>query len=122
MNVGSKIKELRQNKGWTQEKLAIESGISRVSIGNYERGDRVPPTDVSIKIAKAFDVSLNEIFGWTNEEVLAREVKLLEQIQLNFGKDVPKLLENYLLLNEKGKKKALEYLIDLSDNDKYTRT
>ncbi|MCW8895363.1 helix-turn-helix transcriptional regulator [Sulfurimonas sp.] len=36
--IGQKIKELRKDKGFTQEQLATISGISRVTLGKLERG------------------------------------------------------------------------------------
>ncbi|HEY7888953.1 MAG TPA: helix-turn-helix transcriptional regulator [Steroidobacteraceae bacterium] len=37
---GKRITALRKAKGWSQEKLALESGISRSYIGGVERGQR----------------------------------------------------------------------------------
>ncbi|HEV2271381.1 MAG TPA: helix-turn-helix transcriptional regulator [Steroidobacteraceae bacterium] len=37
---GKRIAVLRKAKGWSQEKLALESGISRSYIGGVERGQR----------------------------------------------------------------------------------
>lgn len=59
--LGNKIKKLRIAKGMSQDELAKKSGISRVAIGNYERGDRVPKIDVLSKIAVALEVSLSEL-------------------------------------------------------------
>jgi transcriptional regulator with XRE-family HTH domain len=36
--VGHRIRELRQKKGWSQEKLAEEAGLHRTYIGQVERG------------------------------------------------------------------------------------
>lgn len=56
--IGENIKKIRLIKGLTQKQLANYSGITRESIGNYERGDRIPPADILDKIAKAFKVPL----------------------------------------------------------------
>ncbi|MCX6051645.1 MAG: helix-turn-helix transcriptional regulator [Campylobacterales bacterium] len=37
--IGKKIKELRKDKKMTQEQLAIQAGISRVTLGKIERGE-----------------------------------------------------------------------------------
>jgi transcriptional regulator with XRE-family HTH domain len=42
MNVGSKIKKIRQLRGWTQELLAINVNLSTDRIKHYETGARVP--------------------------------------------------------------------------------
>lgn len=62
MLLGDKIKELRKLKSLTQEDLANKSGISRVSIGNYERNDRVPDATILIKIARGLKVQINDFF------------------------------------------------------------
>ncbi len=37
--VGKKLKELRKDKKMTQEQLAAQAGISRVTLGKIERGE-----------------------------------------------------------------------------------
>jgi len=35
-----KVKRLRKSKGWTQEELAVRTGLHRTYIGSIERGER----------------------------------------------------------------------------------
>lgn len=37
---GKRVVELRKAKGWSQEKLALESGLARSYVGGIERGQR----------------------------------------------------------------------------------
>jgi transcriptional regulator with XRE-family HTH domain len=37
---GKRLSELRKVRGWSQEKLALESGLARSYIGGIERGQR----------------------------------------------------------------------------------
>ncbi|MDK2125832.1 helix-turn-helix domain-containing protein [Parachitinimonas caeni] len=37
---GRRLVQLRREKGWSQEKLALESGIARSYLGGVERGQR----------------------------------------------------------------------------------
>lgn len=37
---GKRLSQLRKTKGWSQEKLALESGIARSYLGGVERGQR----------------------------------------------------------------------------------
>lgn len=37
---GKRLAELRKERGWSQEKLALESGIARSYVGGVERGQR----------------------------------------------------------------------------------
>ncbi|MFL9892397.1 MULTISPECIES: helix-turn-helix domain-containing protein [Paraburkholderia] len=37
---GKRVVELRKARGWSQEKLALESGLARSYVGGIERGQR----------------------------------------------------------------------------------
>ena len=65
---GSKIKQLRIQKGITQEQLAQAVGLKhRTMIARYEQGVCVHvPYDNIVKLANYFDVSVDELIG--NEE------------------------------------------------------
>ncbi len=56
--------ELRKQKGWTQERLAIESGISYNTLIKLERnGIKNPKIETVIKLADALEVSLDGLVG-----------------------------------------------------------
>jgi transcriptional regulator with XRE-family HTH domain len=63
MNTGKIIAELRDKKGISQVDLADKSGVSRVMIGKYERGEAAPSIDAAKKIADALGVSLDHLVG-----------------------------------------------------------
>lgn len=63
MSLGENIKKYRRLKGLKQSELAELSGVSRVAIGNYERGDRTPNVDVIGRISVALDVPFNDLIG-----------------------------------------------------------
>ncbi len=58
MEIGENIKKYRKQKGLSQSELADLANISRVAIGNYERGNRTPNIEIVKKIANALDVPL----------------------------------------------------------------
>lgn len=37
---GRRLAQLRKERGWSQEKLALESGVARSYLGGIERGQR----------------------------------------------------------------------------------
>lgn len=56
--------KLRKQKGWSQERLATESGISYNTLIKLERGGIVnPKIETVIKLADALNVSLDELVG-----------------------------------------------------------
>lgn len=56
--------KLRKQKGWSQEKLAVESNISYNTIIKIERGGiENPKIKTVIKLANALKVSIDELVG-----------------------------------------------------------
>lgn len=62
--VARNIKVERVKRGWTQDDLARESGVSQNSIARYETGDTTPGLDQAFKLAAAFGCSIDAIVGW----------------------------------------------------------
>ncbi len=61
MSLGNKVKQLRQEKGWSQDELAFHASIDGRQISRYENDKVTPSVDVVIKLAKAFDVSVDHL-------------------------------------------------------------
>ncbi len=81
MNIQKRIAELREQKGWSQSELEEKSGVSRVMIGKYERGDASPSIDAAKRIADAFAVSLDYLAGeGTLGKVDKKTLKRLQDI------------------------------------------
>lgn len=59
MTLAERIKLLRQERKWTQAELAEKLGIHQKQISAYERGVNLPSTDILIKLAEVFDVTLD---------------------------------------------------------------
>jgi len=58
IEVGFKIIVLREQRGWSQEKLAAEAGLHRAYIGHIERGEKNIGIKNLEKIANALNVSV----------------------------------------------------------------
>ena len=58
----TRIKEFRARRGWTQEQLAIEVGVSRETIIYLEKGKYNPSLKLAFRIAKALMSSIDELF------------------------------------------------------------
>jgi putative transcriptional regulator len=56
------IKVERAKKDMTQQDLAEKVQVSRQTINSIEAGKYVPSTVLALKIAKVFEVALEEIF------------------------------------------------------------
>jgi len=62
--LSKRLKELRKEKGWSQQKLAEKAGLSFNAITKIEQGLAKHPTlKTLVKIADVFRVSLDELVG-----------------------------------------------------------
>ena len=78
-----KLKELRKNRGWSQGQLAkkIDADLQRIS--KYERGVIWPTMELMVKLAKAFDVSIDFLIRDDQNTAVTkiRNQKLLNQLE-----------------------------------------
>jgi len=58
----NRVKDLRMEKGWTQEQLAQAAGVSRQSINSIERERYVPSLELALTFARIFARPTDEIF------------------------------------------------------------
>ena len=78
------IRELRKERGMTQQQLAEKVGISNVSLSNYERGTQLPDLVTLSKIAIELEVSTDILLGLSeeipeNEKPKTIEAKILAE-------------------------------------------
>lgn len=62
INVGQRIRSLRQNLGLSQEKLALKADIDRTYLAGAEQGKRNISLKSLEKIISALDISLEDFF------------------------------------------------------------
>ncbi len=55
------IRDLREERGWTQLQLANKLGVTPVTVYNWERGKYEPSASKLRAIAQAFGVSMDDI-------------------------------------------------------------
>ncbi len=60
---GNKIKELRKQKGLSQEKLANLADIDRTYLPTIEKGERNVSIEVVEKLANALNVEIKDLFN-----------------------------------------------------------
>ena len=61
MNIGEKLIKLRKEKNISQEKLSNILGITRQTLSNWESNITSPNLEQTKKIAKIFNVSIDEL-------------------------------------------------------------
>ena len=74
--IGSFLKELRKEKGITQEEFAEKINVSGRTVSRWETGTNMPDISLLIEIAEFFGVSIPEIInGERKSEIMNEEVK-----------------------------------------------
>ena len=65
--IGERLRGLRESVRLSQAKLAKEFDVSQSALARYEIDDSTPSPEVFLKYADYFDVSLDYIFGRTDD-------------------------------------------------------
>ena len=61
--IGEFLKELRKEKGLTQEQLAEQFSVSNRTVSRWENGNNMPDLDILIEISDYYEVDLREILN-----------------------------------------------------------
>ena len=72
MEIGKRIRQMRTNKGVTQEELANALNVSNQAVSRWETGITMPDINLLPSIALFFGVTIDEIFNPSPEEKLER--------------------------------------------------
>lgn len=97
--VGKRLTSLRTSANLSQAKLAKRFGIAQSNLNRYEHEKSATPYDVLIKYADFFDVSLDFIFGRTdnpqgklydyNPQISPDQDQMRQFIEMCFDPDSP---------------------------------
>ena len=83
--IGERIKQLREQCGWTQAELSRKLSITRSSVNAWEMGISVPSTILIIELAKLFHVSTDYLLGVSETSTLdissLNDKEVLELVQ-----------------------------------------
>ena len=63
----NRLRELREQHELTQEDLAVLVGVSRQTIISLEKGKYNPSISLAYKLARAFNLSIEEVFIFNEE-------------------------------------------------------
>lgn len=119
MNIGNKIRELRKQRGITQEQLAESIGISFQAVSKWENNIALPDITLVPVLASYFGVSMDELFDF-NLKKIEHAVRIITEKAYQYRESSPaesrrileeglkKYPENDILLNN------LLYVLDYS--------
>ena len=111
--LGTRLKQLREERGYSQQQLADSLHLSRSTIEMYEHGKRDPNTETKEAIADFFNVNMDYLFG--REKISPADSGEI------LVKDERILLDMYRSLNAAGKRRIIEYAEMIMGRGEYVK-
>ena len=76
IKIGNFLRELRNEKGITQEKLAERYGVSSRSVSRWENGNTMPDLGILVELADYYQIDIGEIIdGERKSENMSKDTK-----------------------------------------------
>ena len=105
---GDKLRELRKNKKLSQDEMGKVLDVASTTISNWEKNITQPSFEKVYEIAKYFDVSINYLFGWTDDDItkikelnrVLKETGLIQDEEMTFD-ELKKAIEILNVLKNK---------------------
>lgn len=125
ITLGARTQQLREQRGFTREELSTICDLSISDIEDFENEIRVPTMPEVEKLAKGFDMPLNEFVSNTDTQCVFH-VKNASQLFSTLPLPTPQsateriLLKMIQELNDDGKCEAFYFIDQLRQLDKYT--
>ena len=131
MTMGEYIKELRTGgnrfgRKWSQEELghSLNPPVNRCAINKWEKGrvENIKRTHIE-QLSVMFGIQPSELMCFESkydEKQISEEVRTIEAVQKVFGNEAVQLLNYFNQLNDVGKEKILNDIVDLTELPKYT--
>lgn len=91
--MGLKIRNIRKEKGFTQEKLSEILNIDISGLSKIENGKCFPSVETIYKIIKKLEISPNELFNKSPSHSDIKENLTIEKIKKLSSKDKEKVLK-----------------------------
>ncbi|MDQ0272708.1 helix-turn-helix domain-containing protein [Cytobacillus purgationiresistens] len=120
--ISQRLKEIRKQRGLTQDALAQKVNTKKTTISNYETGYSTPSNEMLVDLAKVLNTSVDYLLGISNTEnhssitninLTAEEIKVFEEFKkypmlFNDIKSNPEKKIKELIKLEKAKKLLLD--------------
>ena len=82
-----RLKLLRKQKGWTLDVLADETGLTKSYLSKVERGLSVPSIAVALKLSKALNVDVEQLFSESHNRELITVTRAGERTAMGAAAD-----------------------------------
>ena len=95
------LKKYRTQKDISQEELAKKAGVHSTHLSRYERGLSMPSLEVAYKMAKALDLSIDELVYGDHNAKMEQSIK---------DRELLTMFKKVQVLNEKQKECMKEFM------------
>ncbi len=89
VQIGARIRDARQDKGWTQERLAESVGVSRSAVAQWETGRAGQLTGHLSRIAEVLDVGIEHLTHGRNKRASSHVGSSDELAVLRLYREMP---------------------------------
>lgn len=93
--IGKKIRQIRKEKGFSQEELSEKIDISPRHMCTIENGNSFPSIETFIKIAEILDININDFFNLNVESNDNLRAEIYSLIQTSTVQEL-KLIQNII--------------------------
>lgn len=115
MTIGEKIVKLREEKGWSQYRLAKESGVGQAALSHIENGKRHSPTHETLqKLCRALKISMSEFDSENKNEAAKKLPLVLDKLKhLDLDENQKIAYEKLLSMNQDEQENTLVKAMEL---------
>jgi len=101
MDAKKRIKELMQERGWSEYRLAIASGLSQSTVANIFNRNTMPSLTTLEAICKGFGMTLSQFFAEGEMVELTIEQKQMFEAWSSLSKDQKEALQRLIAVMKK---------------------
>ena len=95
--IGSFLKELRKEKGLTQEQLAEKMSVSGRTVSRWETGSNMPDLAILIELSDLYDVDIRELLdGERKSEKMDQELKETIEKVADYSNEMKKRFAKFI--------------------------
>ncbi|ADZ83199.1 helix-turn-helix domain-containing protein [Cellulosilyticum lentocellum] len=95
IQIGTRIKEIRKSKGFSQAYMAEKIGVNRTTYSNYENNNREPNLKTIEKICEILDVTISDIVSDTQKNITVDYWRGMMDTDLNSIKEIEENTRGY---------------------------
>lgn len=109
-----RLRDLRESKNLQQKDIANELEVLEATISMWETGKRIPYSDMLVKIANYFDVSVDYLLG-NDKEISDNEKKLKEKETLKNALKNAGYMKDNEVLSDNELDRLMKFIVNNKD-------